>query len=99
MHVPMKRKEPSRPRAGVWVVALFVLTLGARVLALADESDPSLSLTYNHVALTNGQVRLAISYHTDSSHNYVVEFQDELAGGICTRWQPLPNAPHNYGIV
>lgn len=55
-------------------------------------------VTITHLTLTNADPISALSYHTDSNHNYIVEFRDQF-GDVCTRWQPMPAAPHNYGIV
>ncbi len=65
----------------------------------AADTNLLLSLARTPITLTNGNQLLALSFFSDSNHNYVVEFRDELGLDLCNNWQPLTNAPHNYGIV
>ena len=69
---------------------------GERVVT---DTNLLLGLTRTPITLTNGGQLLALSFFSDSNHNYVVEFRQDLGPDLCSDWQPLANAPHNYGIV
>lgn len=96
---------PAGPSPGAIPLQLLAGAAGASLPAsqapdaFADDDPLLLSLTRTPVTLTNGQQVLAFSFFSDSNHNYVVEFRDELGHDLCHQWQPLVNAPHNYGIL
>lgn len=94
--------------ACLWGVALipilFATQMGALELksnnfTLVLDTNLQIQLTRTPIILTNGNEILALSFFSDSNHNYVVEFRDDIGFDLCNQWQPLTNAPHNYGIV
>jgi len=93
-------REQSAPSFKLLLCAsLLLVALCFKVISGPPPSDDLFQLKHDEIALPNGQVGLALSYHTDSNHNYVVEFRDVLDESTCNQWRPWANAPHNYGIV